>query len=209
MAERRMFSKSIVNSARFLMLSSTARLLYYDLGMAADDDGIVEAFTVIRTTNASAGDLYLLVDRGFVTILDPENLVAFITDWETNNQIRKDRYKPSVYRHLLVKIEDGNQVATKGIPSGNQMETQVRLGKDRLGKDSSGKERIVNPPHTEEKGVWGENPKTDFRGEGVRREQLPTAPDVSDEVLMALREQKRKEHEQWVQACTDAMKGRG
>lgn len=50
MAERRMFAKSVINSARFLTMPPSSRLLYYDLGMAADDDGVVEAFTVMRTT---------------------------------------------------------------------------------------------------------------------------------------------------------------
>ena len=53
MAERRMFSKSVINSARFLRMPQTSRLLYYDLGMAADDDGIVEAYTVLRMTGAA------------------------------------------------------------------------------------------------------------------------------------------------------------
>lgn len=44
MAERRMFAKSVINSARFLTMTPSSRLLYYDLGMAADDDGVVEAF---------------------------------------------------------------------------------------------------------------------------------------------------------------------
>ena len=56
MAERRMFAKSVVGSGRFLQMPPTSRLLYYDLGMAADDDGIVEAFTVIRTTGAAEDD---------------------------------------------------------------------------------------------------------------------------------------------------------
>ena len=43
MAERRMFAKAVINSARFLRMPATARLLYYDLGMAADDDGVVES----------------------------------------------------------------------------------------------------------------------------------------------------------------------
>ena len=42
MAERRMFAKSIIGSARFLRMPVSARLLYYDLGMQADDDGVVE-----------------------------------------------------------------------------------------------------------------------------------------------------------------------
>lgn len=66
MAERRMFAKAITNSARFLRMPATARLLYYDLGMAADDDGITEAFSVMRTTGATEDDLRVLASRGYV-----------------------------------------------------------------------------------------------------------------------------------------------
>ena len=50
MAERRMFAKSVINSARFLTMPPSSRLLYYDLGMAADDDGVVEAFMISCST---------------------------------------------------------------------------------------------------------------------------------------------------------------
>ena len=135
MAERRMFAKSVINSARFLTMPPSSRLLYYDLGMAADDDGVVEAFTVMRTTGAANDDLRVLVSKGFVSLLNDE-LVAYITDWSTNNQIRKDRYQPSVYKNLLVKLGDGNQRST-----------QYRLGKDSLGKVSTGEEnKSTTPP---------------------------------------------------------------
>ena len=77
----------------------------------------------------------MLATRGFITVLD-DDLVSYIMDWNTNNQIRKDRYTPSVHADLLVKIADVNQSATNGIPIGNQ-----RLPQDRLGEDSEGKER--------------------------------------------------------------------
>ena len=135
MAERRMFAKSVINSARFLTMPPSSRLLYYDLGMAADDDGVVEAFTVMRTTGAADDDLRVLVSKGFVSLLNDE-LVAYITDWTTNNQIRKDRYQPSIYKNLLVKLGDGNQRST-----------QYRLGKDSLGKVSTGEEnKAATPP---------------------------------------------------------------
>ena len=98
-AERRMFSKKIVGSARFLRLPATARLLYYDLGMQADDDGVVEAFAVLQMTHADESDLNALVERGFVRILN-DDLVSLIIDWKTNNLIRKDRYIASFYRYL-------------------------------------------------------------------------------------------------------------
>lgn len=146
MAERRMFSKAVINSARFLTMPPSSRLLYYDLGMAADDDGIVEAFTVIRTTGAVEDDLRVLISKGFVSLLNDE-LVAYITDWNKNNQIRKDRYQPSIYQNLLVKLGDGNQRLTDGLPDGNQRSTQYRLGKDSLGKVSTGEEnKAATPP---------------------------------------------------------------
>ena len=103
MAERRMFAKSVIGSARFLRMPPSSRLLYYDLGMAADDDGVVEAFSVMRTTGAVEDDLKVLVSKGFITVLN-EDLVAYVVDWSKNNQIRKDRYQPSIYQNLLVQI---------------------------------------------------------------------------------------------------------
>lgn len=146
-AERRMFSKSIVNSARFLRMPQSSRLLYYDLGMAADDDGIVEAFTVIRTTGAAEDDLRVLAAKGFVTVLN-DDLVSFIQDWNVNNQLRKDRYHPSLYAELLVKLGDGNQAATVWQPSGSQVETEVSIGKVSIGKASEGEGSKADKPPT-------------------------------------------------------------
>lgn len=134
-AERRMFAKAVVNSARFLRMPQTSRLLYYDLGVAADDDGVVEAFTVIRTTGAAEDDLRVLASRGFIQVLN-EDLVTYITDWKKNNLIRPDRYHPSVYSELLVKITDGNQRFTNGLPVVAERETQVSIGKVSTGEDS-------------------------------------------------------------------------
>ncbi len=135
MAERRMFSKTVIGSARFLRMPSTSRLLYYDLGMQADDDGVVEAFSVMRTTGATEDDLRMLALKGFVSVLN-DDLVTYIMDWSRNNLIKKDRYHPSVYKDLLVKIEDGSELDHEWNPNGTQTEPEVRLGKDRLGKGS-------------------------------------------------------------------------
>ncbi|MGM9628348.1 MAG: hypothetical protein ACI3V4_09715 [Faecousia sp.] len=140
MAERRMFAKSVIGSARFLRMPATSRLLYYDLGMEADDDGVVEAFSVMRKTGATEDDLRVLASKGFVRVMN-EDYVSYILDWNTNNQIRKDRYHESVYKSLIVGscnviLESSNQMATNGLPNDNQMETEVRLGKVSIGKDS-------------------------------------------------------------------------
>lgn len=155
MAERRMFARSIIGGARFLRMPATSRLLYYDLGMAADDDGCVEAFAVMRMTGATEDDLNVLVTKGFVRLLN-EDLVAYITDWQANNQIRKDRYHEGRYKDLIdckcnVKLLDDNQVTTDCQPSVNQMgdnlATEVRLGKVSRGKSRLGEgTEAAKPP---------------------------------------------------------------
>lgn len=144
-----MFAKSVIGSARFLRMPATSRLLYYDLGMDADDDGVVEAFSVMRKTGATEDDLRVLASKGFVRVMN-DDYVSFILDWNTNNQIRKDRYHESAYKSLIdgscnVILESGNQMATNGLPNGNQMETEVRLGKVSIGKDSI-ESRADKPP---------------------------------------------------------------
>lgn len=134
-----MFSKSIISSARFLRMPPTSRLLYFDLGMSADDDGVVEAFSVMRMTGANEDDLKVLASKGFVRVLN-EDLVTYITDWSTNNQLRKDRYRPSIYAGLLVKLGDDNQTATDWQPDDNQMATQYSIGKESVVKEREVKE---------------------------------------------------------------------
>ncbi len=155
MGDHRMFSKRVIGSARFLRMPASSRLLYYDLGMYADDDGVVEAFSVMRQTQATEDDLRVLVSKGFVSILN-EDLVSVITDWKINNIIRKDRYHPSLYTNLLLQLQDisevpdgfDNQLSTNCQPSDNQMEPEVKLSKDKLSKakKSNSNNRRFTPP---------------------------------------------------------------
>ena len=144
MAERRMFARAVTGGARFLRMPVTSRLLYYDLGMAADDDGCVEAYAVMRMTGATEDDLKVLVSKGFVRVLN-EDLVVYITDWQANNQIRKDRYHEGRYKGLIdceVGSLPDNQVTTEWQPrvnqAGDDLATEVRLGKVSIGKASIG-----------------------------------------------------------------------
>lgn len=125
----------------------TSRLLYYDLGMAGDDDGVVEAFTVLRTSGAAEDDLRVLATKGFIRVLN-EDLVSLICDWSTNNQLRRDRYHPSLYNELLVKLEDGNQMATDGKPNGNRRLPQSSLVEASLVKASEGEDTGADKPPT-------------------------------------------------------------
>lgn len=99
-----MVSKLIYDSERFLKMSVSARDLYTYLILHADDDGVVEAGTVLRLTKGADDDLNLLIYKNFITMLDPENKVVYVNDWLLHNTIRADRKTNSVYKDLLLKI---------------------------------------------------------------------------------------------------------
>lgn len=118
-----MFSKGVVQSSKFLRMPATSRLLYYDFGMAADDDGFCEWFTVLQMSGAKEQDMQVLEANGLVKVFDKDVLV--VTDWKENNLIKSDRYTPSKY----LSTYSGFQVGT-------QVEPQVRLGEYRVVKDT-------------------------------------------------------------------------
>lgn len=155
-----MFSKRIVESARFLKMPPSTQNLYFHLGLNADDDGVVEGYNVMMQTGATEDDLKLLVAKGFVTVLN-EDLVTYINDWRENNRIRADRKVDSIYKSLLVKMipdielqpsrrradtkkkHGVKQIESNGRPLDNQRTTNGlhSLGQSRSGQDSLGQVR--------------------------------------------------------------------
>ncbi len=103
MAERRMFSSTILKSARFLKMPSETQNLYFYLCINADDDGVAEAYTVMRLIGATEDSLKLLSAKGYITVLN-DDLVSFIMDWREHNKIRADRKIDSIYKDLLLRI---------------------------------------------------------------------------------------------------------
>lgn len=143
MAQRRMFSKEITTSDIFVEMPSSSRLLYFDLGMEADDEGFIgNARMLSRAYGASSDDLKLLATKGFI-IMFP-NGVTVVKDWNLNNKLRKDRIKPTIYTNEKESLTLDNkgsyrlvdQMSTICQPNDNQMSAQYRLGEDRLGEDS-------------------------------------------------------------------------
>ena len=89
MAERRMFAKTIIDSDSFLDMPVSARLLYYDLGMRADDDGFVNSpKKIMKMIGATQDDLSILILKKF--IIPFESGVVVIKHWKIHNYIRKD-----------------------------------------------------------------------------------------------------------------------
>ncbi len=100
MGQHRMFSLRIANSAKFLQMPADAQLLYFHLTLRADDDGIVEAYPILKLLSLPADNFKILLAKEFIKILNDEQILV-ITDWREHNTIRADRKTDSIYLPLL------------------------------------------------------------------------------------------------------------
>ena len=150
MAEIRMFAKTIIDSDAFLDMPLSTQSLYFHLSMRADDDGFINNPKKIqRMIGSSDDDLKLLIAKNF--IIPFESGIVVIKHWKIHNYIRNDRYKETVYQEEKSLLETKeNKAYTFGIPTGYQMETQVRLGKDSIGKVSLDKYSISDSDEPEQ-----------------------------------------------------------
>lgn len=159
MAERRMFAKTIIDSDAFLDMPVTARLLYYDLSMRADDDGFVNSpKKIMRMVGASQDDLTILALRKFIIGFD--NGVLVIKHWRIHNYIRKDTYNETPYKEQksLLELDENNAyrlTSTERLLPVDGSSTQDRLGKDRVGKEREEdtpptKRTVFTPPTVED-----------------------------------------------------------
>lgn len=159
MAERRMVSKTIMQTQKFLRLPLETQALYVHLVINSDDDGIVEAFPVVRMIGASEDSLGLLVIKQFIKPLN-QDMVYFITDFNEQNKIRPDRHKPSIHRDLAIQqlgLEvDGSRLVEPGkavLELKEECQTVDGQVTDKcphsIGKDSIGKDSIDNIPYKE------------------------------------------------------------
>lgn len=148
MARRRMFSLDVVDTDKFLDMPSSTQALYFHLGMRADDDGFVSSpKRITKTVNCSEDDLKLLIAKGY--LIPFESGVVVISDWKINNELKKDRYKPTIHLSEFEKIQTqknksysliASMTDTKRFQDVSKMDTQDSIGKDSIGKDSIDKE---------------------------------------------------------------------
>ena len=154
MANRRMFAKTIIDSDAFLDMPPSTQVLYFHLAMRADDDGFINnPKTIMRIVGAKDDDIKLLIAKRF--IIPFESGVVVIKHWRIHNYIQKDRYTETKYieeKNQLI-INEKNAYSLKQISLLDDendnvyiLDTQVRLGKDRLeiGKDRLELERVKN-----------------------------------------------------------------
>lgn len=109
MAQKRMFSLNVVDTDNFLEMPISSRLLYYELGMRADDDGFVDNWKkILLFTGLKQDDLKVLISKKF--IIPFESGVIVIRHWRLNNYLQNDRTKPTIYQEELKQLglDDSN-----------------------------------------------------------------------------------------------------
>lgn len=104
MSVKRMFDTKIIQSNEFLHLTPTQQILYIQLNMSADDDGVINnSKAVLNLSNAEQNDLMELINERFVLALD--NLLI-IKHFFINNIYRVNRnetlYKEKIEKNIYL-----------------------------------------------------------------------------------------------------------
>lgn len=151
-----MFSDEVTDTDAFLDMPTGSQLLYFRLGMIADDDGFISNTKLaMRAIGASEDELKILFAKKF--LLPFENGICVIKHWRINNYIRKQYYKETRYtkeRSMLRIRENGaytfNPEGSVSLPPGHfttkenikngavdgaSTESRHRIGQDRIGQD--------------------------------------------------------------------------
>lgn len=147
-----MLSSRIINSAKFLQMPEGSQLLYFHLILRADDDGVAEAYPVMKLLGTAPDNFKVLLAKGFIRQLN-EDQVIVITDWLEHNTIRADRKVDSMYKELLV---ENNIEVIQPKPRSDVKDNSKRIGgpstdsisKDRLGEVSISKDNTESEGRT-------------------------------------------------------------
>lgn len=209
MAERRMISKNFINSATFMKMSDSAKLLYFYLNVNADDDGIVEVFPYYKMLSIPEDDVRNLAEKKFIVFLN-NDMLSFLPHWLQNNQLRLDRYRPSVHRNMLlnrfpryirnlkdVKREQLDKsiqtedllpetatilgVSTNGIPEVATSDPQCSIEKDRIVKSSIDKYSLVKVSKSE----FEKNHENIYKEDTTKDRLFNMETTVKEDVLIA------------------------
>ncbi len=131
MAQKRMFSKQIIDSDAFLDMPASSQLLYFHLVMRADDEGFVgNPKKIMREVGITGDDFKILVAKRFLIVF--ESGVVVIKHWLIHNTIRMDRFNKTSYQDEknLLEIKQNKaytELATDSLPLGNHLVPQVKL----------------------------------------------------------------------------------
>lgn len=139
MAERRMFSKSIMENDGYLDLDVYSRELYFYMNLSADDDGFIGSVRKIMAyVGATQENLQELINANYIYKF--ESGVCCIRHWKAHNYLRSDRYHPTLFQDELSQLTFNEKTrtyerCTDGIPKVDA--DKVRLDKISLVKNST------------------------------------------------------------------------
>lgn len=180
MAEKRMFSKLIIDSDAFLDMPLSTQALYFHLNMRADDDGFINNPKKIqRMIQCSEDDLKILIAKRFV--IPFESGVCVIKHWLIHNYIRKDTYKETVYteeKEMLFTKDNKSYTLNKPneilpLQSSNEVvdETSRSIDKNRIDKIREEKNSI-DIPYQEIIDYLNQKANTNYRSTGKKTRDL-------------------------------------
>lgn len=192
MAQKRMFTKKIVDSDAFLGMPLSSQCLYFHLNMRADDDGFIgNPKTIMKMINASEDDLKILILKRFILVLDDGVIV--IKHWRMHNCISQNKYTETPYIEQKMKLfltENGAYSTTHGVPisEAGKMRNIVDLEKKSEGIDKNldTEKNSKSKYSTEFERFWSVYPRNDGKGmaynqykarlnDGYSQEELITA----------------------------------
>lgn len=141
MANKRMFSKDIVGSDAFQDMPASSQLLYFHLGMEADDDGFIgNPKKIARSIGMAEDDMKILVSKRFV-LLFPSGVLV-IKHHRINNNWDKYNCKRTMYMEEFSQLYLKENKAyttdkTQGKPlqSENSLKTVFRIEENRIDKN--------------------------------------------------------------------------
>ena len=153
MAKKRMFNIDIVGSDAFLDMAHESQALYLQLSMRADDDGFIgNPKTVVRIAGVSNAAFEELLQKRF--ILQFQSGVVVVKHWKINNDIKKDRYSPTVYTDEFQMLSTKeNKAYTERSANVSTLDTERRQNVSTLDtqysidKNSKDKDSIVLCKH--------------------------------------------------------------
>ena len=167
MAIRRCFSKKIVRSDDFIDLPATTQLLYFQLGMEADDRGYINnARSVIKLVGCSKGDLEMLIAKRFVLVR--KDTLILIKGWRINNTIQPTRRSETLYvddLKLLYLDEHGSYteketsepvLLTTCRQNDDNLLTEDNIREEKITKDNLIEDNLIesNPIQRNETGIF-------------------------------------------------------
>lgn len=180
MANKAIFSKTIIDTDAFLEMPATTQNLYFHLNMHADDDGFIgNPKRIGRMIGASDDDFKILIAKKFIIVF--ESGVIVIKHWRIHNTLSKMRYKETSYldekSQLLIKennaysLDEGKPLDdSKLVEMGKRQvrrtvdEQETNLSKDKLSKDKLSKDKTSKDKLSEDKPSKKKSAKADLNG---------------------------------------------